>query len=162
MIPKKIHYVCKDGYDNLPDAQKEWIETFKKKNPSFNFIIWNKDELPNKDIDYIKFHIIYNEGGIYLDSDISIKKIPKNWLTYNVIISKETNWSISSKIIGGTKKNKFFKKCLDSFSEKNNINEITKNVLCQTYGRYAIKNSSNDKFQSSELVKFLNKPKLQS
>tara|TARA_R100000908_G_scaffold65181_1_gene52607 strand:- start:271 stop:849 length:579 start_codon:yes stop_codon:yes gene_type:complete len=159
MIPKKIHYVCKDGYDNLPDAQKEWIEFSKKNNLDFKIFVW--DDLPNKNIEYTKFHIIYNEGGICLDSDISVNKIPEDWLSQNVIISKENDWSLSSNIIGGTKKSKFFKKCLDSFSEKDSISEFTKNSLCQAYGKYFIENSKDGKLKSNNIVKFLEKPKLQ-
>lgn len=161
MIPKKIHYVCKDGYDNLSDVQKEWIEFSKKNNPNFKIFVWGKDDIPNKNIDYIKFHIIYNEGGIYLDSDISLNKIPEDWLLHKTIITKENDWSISSNIIGGTKKNRFFKKCLDSFSEENSTNEITKNTIYQVYGKHLIENSKDGKLKSNNIVKFLDKPKLQ-
>ena len=88
-IPKIIHY-CWFGNSEIPDEFKGYIETWKKFCPDYEIKLWNES---NYDItknnymrqayeqkkwgfvpDYARLDIIYNEGGIYLDTDIEIVK----------------------------------------------------------------------------------------
>ncbi len=89
MIPKKIHY-CWFGRGEKPKDVIKCIESWKKFCPDYEIIEWNED---NFDIfshpytkkayelrkwafvsDYARLYIIYNEGGIYLDTDVEIVK----------------------------------------------------------------------------------------
>lgn len=88
-IPKKIHYVWVGG-NELPDKYKRNIETWHKYNPDYEIIRWdesNYDITKNQYMydaykakkwgfvsDYMRIDIIYNEGGIYLDTDIEVVK----------------------------------------------------------------------------------------
>ena len=87
MIPKKIHYVWVGGKDKPKDIKKcmkTWLPHLK----DYEIIEWNEK---NFDInshpfckaayeakkwayvsDYIRAYVIYNEGGIYLDTDVLI------------------------------------------------------------------------------------------
>lgn len=89
MIPKKIHY-CWFGRNELPEKAKKCIESWKKFCPDYEIIEWNEDNFDvnlnvytkyvyeNKKYaflsDYVRLHIIYNEGGIYFDTDVEVVK----------------------------------------------------------------------------------------
>lgn len=94
-IPKKIHY-CWFGKKNIPDHLKRYIDGWHKMCPSYEIKCWNED---NYDIkknkymyeayqvgkygfvpDYARLDIIYQEGGIYLDTDVELLKKPDELL----------------------------------------------------------------------------------
>ena len=89
MIPKVIHY-CWFGHSKLPSDTKRYIETWKKYCPDYEIKEWNES---NFDIDCCKFvrqaydnkawafvsdyarlKIVYDNGGIYLDTDVELLK----------------------------------------------------------------------------------------
>ena len=84
MIPKKIHY-CWFGGKPLPELAKRCINSWEKYCPNFEIIRWDES---NSDLnicpfvkeaydakmyafvsDYIRLYALYNEGGIYMDTD---------------------------------------------------------------------------------------------
>jgi len=88
-IPKKIHYIWLSN-DPLPHLHKLCIESWKKHCPDYEIIHWNMEkcrEIIEKikfvreavelkkwafASDYIRAYAVYNEGGIYLDSDVCL------------------------------------------------------------------------------------------
>lgn len=89
VIPKKIHY-CWFGKNPIPEQNRKWIESWKRYCPDYEIIEWNES---NYDItknqymyeaykaekwgfvpDYARLDIIYEHGGIYLDTDVEIIK----------------------------------------------------------------------------------------
>lgn len=89
MIPRKIHY-CWFGRKEMPDFLADCIKTWKKYCPDYEIICWNED---NYDVDRIPFageayrqkkygfvtdaarlDILYEYGGIYMDTDVSLLK----------------------------------------------------------------------------------------
>ena len=90
MIPKKIHY-CWLGEKPLPESAKKCIESWKKNCPDYQIIEWNELNLDFENApifvkqayeakawgfvpDYFRLWIIYNYGGIYLDTDVQMIK----------------------------------------------------------------------------------------
>ena len=89
MIPKKIHY-CWIGGNPLPKSAKKCIASWKKYCPDYEIIEWNetnydftqnrymKEALEAKKWgfvpDFARLDIIYQHGGIYLDTDVEIIK----------------------------------------------------------------------------------------
>ena len=89
MIPKKIHY-CWIGGNPLPELAIKCIESWKKYCPDYEIIEWNEknyDFRKNQFMreaydekkwgfvpDYARLDIIYEHGGIYLDTDVEIIK----------------------------------------------------------------------------------------
>ncbi len=88
-IPPVIHY-CWFGNEPLPDRYKEFVKSWRKYCPDYEIIEWNES---NCDIgetdytreayksckygfvpDYFRLKIIYENGGIYLDTDIELIK----------------------------------------------------------------------------------------
>lgn len=87
VIPKKIHY-CWFGKTPVPDQYKKWMESWEKFCPDYEIIRWDES---NYDIkkntymyeayqckkwgfvpDYARLDIIYEHGGIYLDTDVEL------------------------------------------------------------------------------------------
>lgn len=89
MIPKKIHY-CWFGGNPLPELAVKCISGWKKFCPDYEIIEWNEtnyDVTKNEYMrqayenkkwgfvpDYARLDIIYNNGGIYLDTDVELVK----------------------------------------------------------------------------------------
>ncbi|KAA8807477.1 glycosyl transferase, partial [Lactobacillus crispatus] len=87
MIPKKIHYVWV-GHNPKSPIIEECIATWKKKLPDYQIIEWNEDNFDmheNRYIeqayaakkwafvsDYVRARAIYEQGGIYLDTDVRV------------------------------------------------------------------------------------------
>lgn len=86
-IPKVIHY-CWFGRHPLPDLAVQCIESWKKYCPDYVIMQWNED---NFDVtcceyirqayekerwafvsDYARFKILYENGGIYFDTDVEL------------------------------------------------------------------------------------------
>ena len=87
MIPKIIHY-CWVGRSPKPKSVLHCIESWRKYCPDYKIIEWNEDNYDftkNKYMkqsyekrkwgfvpDYARLDIVYNYGGIYLDTDVEI------------------------------------------------------------------------------------------
>lgn len=87
MIPKKIHY-CWFGGNPIPEKNLKWMESWKKYCPDYEIICWdesNYDIAKNQYMyeayqakmwgfvpDYARLDIIYQHGGIYLDTDVEL------------------------------------------------------------------------------------------
>ena len=88
MIPKRIHY-CWFGRGDKPGLVRKCIRSWTKYCPDYEIIEWNED---NYDLstaplfvkqaieakkwayatDYIRLKVIYDHGGIYLDTDVEV------------------------------------------------------------------------------------------
>lgn len=90
MIPKKIHY-CWFGGKPLTKSVEKCIASWRKYCPDFEIIEWNESSINIEEMplyvrqayeakvwgfvpDYIRLWIIYNYGGIYLDTDVQVIK----------------------------------------------------------------------------------------
>jgi len=87
MIPKIIHY-CWFGGSPLPDIAQKCIASWKKHSPDYEFMLWNETNFDINIVpftaqvakvkkwgfivDYIRAYVIYNYGGIYLDTDVEL------------------------------------------------------------------------------------------
>ena len=121
MIPKVIHY-CWFGKNPLPDDAKKCIESWKKYCPDYEIIEWNEsnyDITKNKYMesaykekkwafvsDYARVDVIYQYGGIYLDTDVEVKKSFNDLLDNDSIWGFEEKNFIATSTIGACKKNK--------------------------------------------------------
>lgn len=108
MIPKVIHY-CWFGGAPLPELAEKCIESWKKYCPDYEIKRWdesNFDVNENKYCreayeakkwafvsDYARFKILYDEGGVYFDTDVELLK-PIDDILQNgsfMCIEKENN-----------------------------------------------------------------------
>lgn len=86
-IPKIIHY-CWFGGASIPEQNKIWMASWRKYCPDYEIVEWNEDNYDvskNKYMyeaykeqkwgfvsDYVELDVIYQYGGIYLDTDVEI------------------------------------------------------------------------------------------
>ncbi len=87
MIPKKIHY-CWFGRGEKPKLAKKCIDSWKKYCPDYELIEWNEDNFDIKTnaytqwcyenkkyaflSDYVRLLVVYQNGGIYFDTDVEV------------------------------------------------------------------------------------------
>ena len=156
MIPKKIHY-CWFGGNPLDEKAKKCIESWKKYCPDYEIIEWNEKNYnidKNKYVkytyenkyyafltDYVRLDIIYNEGGIYLDTDVELLKKLDDLLNCDGYIGMEQIGTINTGQGFGAKKghpfikeNKSYYEIHNFFDEKGNFKKeicvnITTNIL---------------------------------
>ena len=88
-IPKVIHY-CWFGKGELPPLAKKCIKSWEKYCPDYEIVLWNEENFDfscNRYMreayeskkwafvsDYARLKIVYEHGGIYLDTDVEIIK----------------------------------------------------------------------------------------
>ena len=101
MIPKVIHY-CWFGGKPIPNDVKKCINSWKKKCPDYEIKCWNES---NFDVnahpftkaayeakawafvsDYARLKVVYDHGGIYLDTDVELLKNLDFLLKYDFYI----------------------------------------------------------------------------
>ena len=159
-IPKIIHY-CWFGRNPLPPEVLQCIESWKKFCPDYEIKCWNED---NFDInqnrfckqayehkkyafltDFARLKIIYEEGGIYLDTDVEVIKSFDDLLYNNVFFGAEgTNHINTGEGFGAEPKNEIIfenmkiYENIDCFDENGNL--IAKNcpyyntLVCENHG----------------------------
>jgi hypothetical protein len=84
MIPRTFHHIWL-GPDPLPDDHRPWIETWKEHHPQWEFKLWTEENLPEDPVrpevldrlrapveraDILRLEILYQHGGVYLDTDL--------------------------------------------------------------------------------------------
>ena len=152
MIPKKIHYLHNGGYDTLSDIELQWINTTKGNNLDFSIKMWDTNKF-EKDLVYNKAKIVFEEGGFCITPDIVFETIPIEWLKLNTIISKSNKWNLSTDIIAGNKRNRFFKS-MSIGNSKEDLNTL----CCKIHGKFTITNPLNDTFVDSSTFKSIIDP----
>lgn len=139
MIPKIIHYTWFSG-EPFPEKIQNCINSWKKHLPDYELRLWDmsairlidsvymREALAEKKwayvADYVRLYVIYNEGGIYLDTDVFVYKSFDMLLNTKAFIGKEssihfeggfTAQYLSSHCFGAEKGHPFIKDCLDYF-----------------------------------------------
>lgn len=169
MIPKKIHY-CWFGGNPLPKEAKKCIESWKKYCPDYEIIEWNesnydlnKNEYVKKAYeqkkyafltDYIRLDVIYEQGGIYLDTDVELIRNLDDLIENECYVGMEQPGRIATGLGFGAKKNHPFIKENKEYYENNTFWDEQgkfKKVICVeiTTGileKYGLKNTEELQF----------------
>lgn len=152
MIPKKIHY-CWFGGKELPEDVKKYIDTWKKYCPDYEIIEWNEknfDLTQNQYCkeayeakkwafvsDYARLKVLYDNGGIYMDTDVEVCKSLDRFLKYDWFSGFESEDKISTGTMGACRKSTVIKIFLDDYTGRNFIKDdgsfdLTTNVEVMT------------------------------
>ena len=135
MIPKIIHY-CWLGRGEKPKLVKKCINSWKKHCPDYQIIEWNEDNLDIASAplfvrqaleqkkwafatDYIRYQVVYENGGIYLDTDVEIIKnldmFLKNSAFFGFEKSNHNMWIASGLGFGAEKRNAFLFELMNTY-----------------------------------------------
>ena len=145
MIPKIIHYTWFSG-EPFPEEIKTCVDSWEKHLLNYEFRLWNMNAINNIDsiflkeaisekkwayaADFVRLFAIYNEGGIYLDTDVIVYRSFDPVLDQKAFIGKENSIHfeggfsaqyLTSHCFGAEKGHPFIKKCLDYFERRHFI-----------------------------------------
>ena len=131
MIPKKIHYIW-FGKGEKNDRIKHCIESWEKYLPDYEIIEWNEEKFDIAYNDFTKkayenekwayvsdvarLWVLYNEGGIYMDTDVEVYKPLDELLNQEAFIGFEDTNYLSTATIGTEKGNPVIKTILDFYN----------------------------------------------
>ena len=148
-IPKKIHY-CWFGRGKMPELAEKCIASWKQYLPDYEIIEWNEDNFDinanqyvkeaykNKKFafvtDYVRLYVLYNYGGIYMDTDVEAIKPLDIFLKHKAFSGFENNNYIPTGIMASQAKNKWIKLLLDEYNDlkfikKDGSFDLTTNVI---------------------------------
>ncbi len=159
MIPKKIHY-CWFGGNPLSEETKKYIESWKKYCPDYEIIEWNENNFDiNSNVyvkeayqakkwafvtDYVRLYVMYNYGGIYMDTDVEVIKNLDLYLNNHAFSGFETATDIPTGIMACEKNFPLFKEFLEYYDNRHFIlkdgkmdlttNVVTITNICKKYG----------------------------
>ena len=146
MIPKTIHYIW-FGKNPKPEIVLKCIESWKKYLPDYKIIEWNEE---NYDVtkneylieaykakkwafvsDYARFDILYQQGGIYFDTDVEmLKELPESYLNNAGFTGMESTNDIAPGLIFGCEPgHSFLKKILENYSNSHFILENSRGPM---------------------------------
>ena len=150
-IPKIIHY-CWFGYNKKSDKIFNCMETWHEFLSDYKIIEWNEN---NCDInssnyasraynkkkwayvaDYFRFKILYEYGGIYLDTDMQINKNLDNFLLYDAFFAMECYEWVNGGIIGAKPRSNVIQKIFNNY--ENNKYQSFDGTICHRITRVLI------------------------
>ena len=118
-IPKTLHY-CWFGGNPKPEKVLTCIESWKKFCPDYKIIEWNeqnydcsralytKQALERKQwafvTDYARLEILYQHGGIYVDTDVELIRPLDDLLQYDAFFGFQNNNQVASGLGCGARK----------------------------------------------------------
>lgn len=152
MIPKIIHYTWFSG-DPFPEKIQSCIDSWKKHLPDYTLKLWDMEAIKDIDspflkealaerkwayaADFVRLYAIYNEGGLYLDTDVRVYKSFDTFLDKQAFIGKEnsihfeggfTAQYLSSHCFGAEKHHPFIKSCLDYYKDRHFVTSSNKEL----------------------------------
>lgn len=158
MIPKIIHYTWFSG-EEMPREVQTCIASWREFLPDYELRLWDMESIQNIDsiflkealsvrkwayaADFVRLYALFHEGGIYLDTDVLVRKSFDEFLKYQCFIGKEKyirfeNFAgvqyLTSHCMGAEKGNKFIKDCLDYYIDRHFV--ISKNENLPTLLRF--------------------------
>ena len=140
MIHKIIHY-CWFGKNEKTKKMEKCIDSWKKFCPDYQIIEWNEDNfIIDEQCDYIKeayknkkyafvsdvarLKIIYENGGIYLDTDVEVLKPLDDLLNNPCFIGWQDEKYVANGLgFGAEKENKFIGENLKCYENESFIND---------------------------------------
>ena len=130
MIPKIIHY-CWFGRKPLPNTAVKCIESWKKFLPEYEIKVWNEDTFDVRSCDYVReayeakkwafvtdyvrLYVLVSCGGVYMDTDVEVKKSLDPFLDYRAFSGFQTDTEIPTGIMACEKGFPLFDELLHNY-----------------------------------------------
>lgn len=178
MIPKILH-ACWFGGKPMPTEVQKYIASWQKHNPSYEIKIWNEE---NFDInsntyvreayeckkfafvtDYVRLKVLYDCGGIYMDTDVEVIKPLDDLLVYPAFSGFEGPNRIPTGTMGAEPKNKWIELLLGYYDDRHFLlpdgtMDLTTNVQSiteRTVAYYPLKlNNTKQSFDDFTMLPF--------
>ena len=161
-IPKVIHY-CWYGGNDYPELTKACIESWKKFCPDYEIIEWNESNSDFSDCayameayehkrwafvtDYMRSKIIYENGGIYLDTDVMLVKNLDSLLEHKAFAGWEEGGVNTGLGFGAEKGNPIVKEFMDDYRGRSFIGDdgevnyiIVPALTTETFRKHGMQN----------------------
>ncbi len=119
MIPKKIHY-CWFGGGKKPAAVLKCIASWKKICPDYEIVEWNEENFDVRQTLYLRYCyenkkwaflsdlarliIVYEQGGLYFDTDVELVQRPDDLLNNGAFYGFETSNYVATGLGFGAEK----------------------------------------------------------
>ena len=134
MIPKIIHY-CWFGHNPKPKLSSKCIKSWRKKCPNYQIIEWNEDNFSIASCplyvqqafelekwafvtDYVRLKVVYEHGGIYLDTDVELIKNIDHLLDNNAYFGFEDGVHIATGLgFGAERRSSILKELMDDYND---------------------------------------------
>lgn len=132
-IPKVIHY-CWFGGNKLSKTAENCITSWEKYCPDYEFIRWdesNFDICSNQYVleayknkkwafvtDYVRLFVLYNYGGIYMDTDVELVNSLDQFLKYEAFTSCENEKFCVTGLMAARKHHPWIKGLLEYYDNK--------------------------------------------
>lgn len=117
MIPQKLHY-CWFGGAPKSELILRCMESWKKQCPNYEIHEWNEENVSIAECplyvrqayemkkwayvsDYVRLKIVYEQGGIYLDTDVELVRSPSELLSYKAFFGFEDGAFIATGLCFG-------------------------------------------------------------
>lgn len=165
-IPKKIHY-CWFGGGEIPSHLQNYINGWKEKCPEYEIIRWDESnyDLSKSEYmkqaydsrkwgfvpDYARLDIIYNEGGIYFDTDVELIKAPDKLLNDSMFCGFNGYGMISLGLgFGAEKGNELIRELRDEYAGKKFLYDDGRlNLTACTWYQYPVFKKCGVKFDNT-------------
>lgn len=156
MIPKTIHYCW---FGNNPKSQEvlDCIESWKQTSPDFELREWNELNFPFETFpfaskmynekkwafvaDYARLHVLEQEGGFYLDTDMLLLKDLSPLASHDCVLGEEAPGVISAGMIGAMPNHPFIASCRNYYDTHAGDLVTIPRILSQVYEAYPDKAS---------------------
>ena len=133
MIPKRIHY-CWFGGNPLSEETMRCIESWRKHCPDYEIKEWNENNF-NIDCmayvreaynthkyafvaDVVRLKALYDEGGIYMDTDMELTRNIDVFLNDKSFCGFEDDENINAAILGAIPKESWIGELYESYKER--------------------------------------------
>jgi mannosyltransferase OCH1-like enzyme len=108
IVPRTIHQIWLGS--KVPQKYDKWRKSWMKHNPDFNYILWDEKKILKMGLinekqfiqtknfavksDIARYEILYNFGGIYVDTDFeALKPIDSKFLTQSLVVGLQFDYS---------------------------------------------------------------------
>ena len=170
-IPKKIHY-CWIGGKEKSEQVIQCIESWKKFAPDYEIIEWNESNFNFENIgvyvkqaldrkkwafvsDYMRLKILYDEGGIYFDTDVELIKGIDEFLNLDSFICMESINTVCTAVIGAKKEQKWINDLIKLYDKRKFIYDNGRLDLTPN-SKFIFEFLSKEKALSTKLITKLN------